>query len=184
VQFEYRIVRPSDGTIRSLCDTAFPILDEHGAVARIGGITEDLTREDVRQVYIVCTRAAEARRLAGLVRTFGYRAQTFASGSAFLEIAPALAPGAVLVDLRNARAKGLSIPRELKARSMALPTIALDVETNVGDAVAAMKAGAADYVYWETMHPSALLSRTPWRNVTAHCGRPYPMRTPVPALLD
>jgi PAS domain S-box-containing protein len=146
VQFEYRIVRPSDGTIRSLRDTAFPILDDQGAVARIGGITEDLTREDVRQVYIVCTRATEARRLAGLVRTFGYRAQTFASGSAFLDIAPVLAPGSVLVDLRKARAEGLSIPRELKARSMTLPAIAIDAATNVGAAVAAMKAGAVDYV--------------------------------------
>jgi FixJ family two-component response regulator len=41
---------------------------------------------------------------------------------------------------------GLSIPRELKARSIALPTIALDSGENVGAAVAAMKAGAVDYV--------------------------------------
>ena len=92
-------------------------------------------------------RAAEARRLAGLVRAVGYRARTFASGSAFLDIAPVLAPGCVLVDLRKARDEGLSIPRELKARSITLPTIALDAPgAEVGAAVAAMKAGAIDYV--------------------------------------
>jgi PAS domain S-box-containing protein len=146
-QFEYRIVRPADGTIRSLRDTSFPILDEHGAVAQIGGITEDLTQDDVRQVYVVCNRAAEARRLAAIVRAEGYRARTFANGSAFLDVAPVLAPGCVLVDLRKARAEGLSIPRELKARSITLPTIALDAQgTDVDAAVAAMKAGAVDYV--------------------------------------
>ena len=124
--FEYRIVRPADGTIRWLRDTSFPIRDEHGAVTRIGGITEDLTQEDGRQVYVVSARAAEARRLASLVRSAGYRARTFESASAFLDIAPVLAPGCVLVDLRKARQEGLSIPRELKARSIALPAIVLD----------------------------------------------------------
>lgn len=147
VQFEYRIVRPADGTIRWLRDTSFPIPDDNGAVARIGGITEDLTHEEVRQVYIVSAKAVEGRRLAALVRGLGYRARTFESGSAFLDIAPVLAPGCVLVDLRKARDEGLSIPRELKARSVTLPTIALDAPgADVVGAVAAMKAGAIDYM--------------------------------------
>lgn len=62
-QFEYRIVRPADGAIRSLRDTSFPIRDEHGATVQIGGITEDITQDDTRQAYVVCSRAAEARRL-------------------------------------------------------------------------------------------------------------------------
>lgn len=146
-QYEYRFVRPSDGAIRLLRDTSFPIPDEHGVVARIGGITEDLTPDDVRQVYLVCTGAAEARKLAGLVRAMDYTVRTFESGSAFLDMAPVLAPGCVLVDLRKARDEGLLIARELKARSIALPTITLDAPgTDVGIAVAAMKAGAVDYV--------------------------------------
>ena len=118
-QFEYRIVRPGDGAIRSLRDTSFPILGEDGAVERIGGITEDMTPEDVRQVYIVCTRAAEARRLAAMARAMDYRARTFASASAFLDMAPVLAPGCVLVDLRKARDEGLSVPRRTGAASSA-----------------------------------------------------------------
>ncbi|MBV8685298.1 MAG: PAS domain S-box protein [Alphaproteobacteria bacterium] len=146
-QFEYRIVRPGDGTIRSLRDTSFPIPDENGVVARIGGITEDLTCHDVGQAYVVSTRAAEARRLAGLVRAAGHRTRTFPSSAAFLDVAPVLAPGCVLVDLRNARDEGLSIPRELKARSIPLPAIALDAPGgDVDAAVSAMKAGAVNYV--------------------------------------
>lgn len=145
--FEYRIVRPVDGAIRWLRDTSFPIPDETGVVTTIGGITEDLTQEDVRQVYVVSARPDEARRLAGFVRAIGYRVRTFGSASAFLDMAPVLAPGCVLVDLRKARDDGLSIPRELKARSLTLPTIVLDsLGAGVAAAVAAMKAGAADYV--------------------------------------
>ena len=145
--FEYRIVRPADGTIRWLRDTSFPIRDEHGAVTRIGGIAEDLTLENRRQVYIVSPRAAEARRLSSLVRGAGYLARTFESASAFLDIAPVLAPGCVLVDLRKGRYEGLSIPRELKARSIALPSIVLDAPAaDVVSAVTAMKAGAIDYL--------------------------------------
>lgn len=146
-QVEFRIVRPADGAVRSLRDTSFPILDDQGAVMCIGGITEDLTPEELRYVYIVGCRTAEARRLAGLVRAMGYRARSFESAADFVDIAAVLAPGCVLVDLRKARHEALSIPRELKARSIALPTIALDAPgAEVGAAVAAMKAGAIDYL--------------------------------------
>lgn len=147
VQFEFRIIRPADGAIRWLRDTSFPIPDDSGAVTRIGGITEDLTRDDVQLAYVISARATEARRLSNLVRGLGYRTKTFDSAGAFLDIAAVLAPGCVLVDLRKSREDGLSVPRELKARSIALPTITLDAAG--GDttaAVAAMKAGAVDYV--------------------------------------
>ncbi|MDT8757763.1 PAS domain-containing protein [Sphingomonas psychrotolerans] len=147
VQFEYRIVRPRDGTTRWLRDTSFPIFDEAGAVTRIGGITEDLTQDDVRHVYIVSGKAAETRKLSALVRTLGYHARTFESSSAFLDLAPVLSPGCVLLDLRKGRDEGLSVPRELRARSITIPTIALDAAGgNAMFAVAAMKAGAVDYI--------------------------------------
>ncbi len=58
-----------------------------------------------------------------------------------------LTPGCALVDFRKFKKEGLSIPRELKARSIALPTIVLDQPAaDVASAVAAMKAGAIDYL--------------------------------------
>jgi len=147
VQFEYRLVRPLDGAVRRLRDTSFPILDGAGVVIQIGGIAEDLTLEDMRHVYIVNGTARDARALAGWMRALGYRAQTFASAAAFLDLAPALAAGCVLLDLRRKREEGLSVPRELRARSIGLPTIALDIaNADISRAVAAMKAGAVDYL--------------------------------------
>lgn len=43
VTFEYRIRRPADGAIRWLRNTDFPIKDEAGHVAHIGGIGHDIT---------------------------------------------------------------------------------------------------------------------------------------------
>lgn len=146
-QYEYRIIRPGDGGVRRLRDTGFPIRDGHGKITRIGGIAEDLTQQDVRQVYIVSARAAEARHLAGLARAIDYQARIFENAAAFLDIAPVLAPGCVLVDLRKGRDDMLSIPRELKARSIALPTVTLDdPRAGTDAAVAAMKAGAVDHI--------------------------------------
>ncbi len=146
-QFENRIIRPGDGAVRRLRDTSFPLLDDHGAVTCLGGIVEGMPQEDGGQVYIVSTKPLEARRLAALVRSMGYRARTFENASAFLDIAAILAPGCVLVDLRRCKPEGLSVPRELKARAIALPSIVLDgTGGDLMSAVTAMKAGATDYI--------------------------------------
>jgi len=150
MQYEYRLVRPGEGTIRWLRDTSFPILDDRGGVSQIGGITEDLTHDDVRHVYILSHRPADARKLGAIVRALGYGARTFDSAAAFLEVAGVLAPGCVLVDLRRARSDGLAVPRELKARAIPLPTIAIDsADADRTAVLAAMKAGAGDYVIAE-----------------------------------
>lgn len=147
VQFEYRLIRPGGGALRWLRDTSSPILDETGGVRQIGGITEDWTQGDVRHVYIVSGRPADARQLGGIVRSLGLHARTFENATTFLDFAAVLTPGCVLVDLRHARQECLAVPRELKARSIALPTIVLDSPDADRDAVlAAMKAGADDYL--------------------------------------
>lgn len=40
---EYRIVRPSDGAVRWIRDTGFPIPDENGGIARVAGVAQDVT---------------------------------------------------------------------------------------------------------------------------------------------
>ncbi|RWM15528.1 MAG: PAS domain S-box protein [Mesorhizobium sp.] len=45
VTFEYRICRPADSDIRWLRDADFPIRDEAGKIAHIGGVGQDITRQ-------------------------------------------------------------------------------------------------------------------------------------------
>jgi PAS domain S-box-containing protein len=53
---DYRIIRPSDGGIRWIRDTSFPILSDDGRVTRAAGIAQDITEqkriEEERQAFV------------------------------------------------------------------------------------------------------------------------------------
>ncbi|HEY0333518.1 MAG TPA: PAS domain S-box protein, partial [Stenotrophomonas sp.] len=142
---EYRIVR-ADGRVRWIRDTGFPIPDG-GAVERIGGIAQDLTRQDGSLVYVV-NEDDEARASAThLLHGAGYEVQAFASAKALLARAPALVPGCVVLTVDTSEPSGLSIPRELKARHLSLPVIVTGKSHgDIGFGVRAMKAGAVDFL--------------------------------------
>ena len=143
---EYRIVRP-DGAVRWLRDALFPIRDEQGRVRRAGGIAQDVTAHEGSLVYLVDGSEASRRELALLLRGSGYQAKVFASVQGFLDMAPALLAGCVLIDIRAPEAGGLAVPRELKARRIGLPVIvAGDLRGDPGLGVRAMKAGAVDFL--------------------------------------
>ena len=72
VTFEYRIQRPSDGEIRWLRNTDFPLVDETGRVRRIGGISHDVTGEKAaaeRVVAMVGELQHRTRNLIAVVRS-------------------------------------------------------------------------------------------------------------------
>jgi PAS domain S-box-containing protein len=143
---EYRIVRP-DGSMRYIHATVFPILDDTGRVQRIGGVARDITQHDGSMVYVVDGNDASQRELALMLQEAGYQVKVFASAQAFLEVAPVLLPGCVVLDTRAPEAGGLTIPKELKARRTGLPVIVLgEAHGNIAVGVEAMKAGAVDYI--------------------------------------
>lgn len=146
VVHEYRIVRP-DGSMRHIHSTIFPILDEQGRVRRVGGIAKDVTPHDGSTVYVVDSNQTSRRDLCLLLQEAGYVVKTFASAQSFLEVAPVLVPGCVVLDTRSPAAGDLLIPTELKARRTGLPVIVLgEAHGNVAVGVRAMKAGAVDFL--------------------------------------
>lgn len=60
VTFEYRIRRPSDGGIRWLRDTDFPIKDDQGRVVHVGGIGHDVT--EIREAEQAIAAAEQRQR--------------------------------------------------------------------------------------------------------------------------
>ncbi|MGU3362956.1 PAS domain-containing protein [Methylobacterium sp. M6A4_1b] len=84
VAFEYRIRRPSDGEVRWLRDTDFPLFDASGQVQRIGGIGQDVTQEKStaeRMNVLVGELQHRTRNLMGVVRSMSEKT---ARGSADL----------------------------------------------------------------------------------------------------
>ena len=143
---EFRIVR-SDGAVRWIRDTFFPIRDAQGQIRCAGGIAQDITRHEGRFVYVVDADEPSRQDLTRGLRNAGYDVRAFPSGKAFLEAAPALAAGCVVLDIRQPEAGGLTIPRELKARRIGLPVIVLgEIQSDVKSAVQVMKAGAVDFL--------------------------------------
>jgi len=143
---EFRIVRP-DGMVRWIRSTWFPIRDEHGRLRQVGGIAEDITRQGASQVYLVGADEAARLRLVPFLQAAGHEVKAFASAREVLEVAGVLVPGCIVLDTEDAAACGLAVPRELKARHIGIPVIA--VGSSRGEArpaVEAMKAGAVDWL--------------------------------------
>ncbi|GEO13198.1 PAS domain-containing protein [Microvirga aerophila] len=143
---EYRVVRP-DGGVRWIQNTCFPILDESGRVRRLAGIAQDITQHDGSMVYIVDSNEDSRRTLSLELQGAGYQVKTFDSGQAFLEVAPVLIPGCVVISIQSPDQDELTIPKELKARRVGLPAVVLGkAHGDVAFGVRAMKAGAVDFL--------------------------------------
>lgn len=75
-EYEYRIRRASDGELRWLRTTGFPLVDSDGVVRRIGGITHDMTEEKRtadRMEVLVSELQHRTRNLIGVVRAMASR---------------------------------------------------------------------------------------------------------------
>jgi PAS domain S-box-containing protein len=144
---QYRIRRPTGGE-RWIRDTLFPIRDEQGRAWRLGGIAQDITAPGHTRIYVVGAEEASRQRLTLLLgRRAGYEVQPFDTARAFLDVAPALMPGCVVLDFAASGGWGPLVVRELKARRIGLPVVAVgESRGDVGIAVQALKAGAVDWL--------------------------------------
>jgi PAS domain S-box-containing protein len=152
---EYRILRASDGAVRRIRDTFFPIPATGGHVRLVGGIAQDVTIDTGLHAYVVAAGDDARRELVGALQAGGYEVQAFASGRALLTIAGSLMPGCVVLDLEEPGS--LVVASELKAARAHLPVVALGASGgDVGFGVRAMKAGAVDFLE-EPWTPERLL---------------------------
>ena len=99
-----------------------------------------------RHVYLVDDDDAIRRSASFMLKTSGLVVTTFASGVDFLSEARHLERGCVLLDVRMPKLDGLAVQAELKACGIALPIIVMTGHGDVTVAVAAMKAGAVDFL--------------------------------------
>ncbi|WP_246690538.1 PAS domain S-box protein [Microvirga aerophila] len=143
---EYRVVRP-DGSMRHIHATVFPIFDEHGRVQRVAGIARDITQHDGSMVYVVDEDEGSRGELSLVLQGAGYQVNGFPSARAFLEVAPVVVPGSVVLRSYGPDGGELTLPRELKGRRTALPVIVVgEAHGDVNVGVQAMKAGAVDFL--------------------------------------
>jgi PAS domain S-box-containing protein len=158
VVLEYRILRPSDGAVRRIRDTFFPIRSEDGRIRHMGGIAEDVTGLTSARIYVVDEDPGSRQALLTLLQPAGYEVQVFANAAALAEIAGSLQSGCVILDIEAAGPESLTVTKALKAGRLSLPVVVIGrSHGDVGFGVRAMKAGAVDYLE-KPWQPAELLT--------------------------
>ena len=98
-----------------------------------------------RTIYVVDDDDAMRESLVALLEDAGYEARAYASAEQLLARGP-VEPGCIVSDIRMPGIDGLTLLRTLRAQGSELPLILITGHGDVPLAVAAMKAGAVDFL--------------------------------------
>jgi FixJ family two-component response regulator len=97
-------------------------------------------------VFVVDDDLSVRRGMERLLRSAGYRVETFASALEFLERGAASLPGCLVLDIRMPGLSGFDLQQMLSARGDDIPIIFITGHGDIPMAVRAIKAGAADFL--------------------------------------
>jgi two-component system, LuxR family, response regulator FixJ len=97
-------------------------------------------------VFVVDDDTAVRKGVAFLLRTAGYAVEAFPSALAFLEGYDPRQGGCLLLDVQMPRMTGVELQQQLNVRGWRIPVIFITGHGTVSLAVAAIKAGAFDFL--------------------------------------
>jgi len=97
-------------------------------------------------VLIVDDDAAVRDSLESLLRSVGQASVSYASARAFLDAARPDVPACLVLDVRLPEQSGLDLQRALAASGVHIPVIVITGHGDIPMSVAAMKAGAVDFL--------------------------------------
>jgi two-component system response regulator FixJ len=97
-------------------------------------------------VHIVDDDEAMRHSLAFMLTVSGFAVRLHATALEFLGMAHSISRGCLVTDLRMPDMSGVDLLRKLKLKDIALPTIIISGHGDIPMAVAAMKAGASDFI--------------------------------------
>jgi len=100
----------------------------------------------VRIVYIVDDDAALLGSLERTFRAAGLTAVSYQTAFAFLDAAPGLSDGCLLLDIIMPEMDGLELQERLNSLGFNMPVIVMTARGDVETAVQAMKSGAVDFI--------------------------------------
>lgn len=97
-------------------------------------------------VHIVDDEEPVRKSLAFLLTMAGFTVRVHESATAFVEAAPSIRNGCLVTDLRMPDLSGVDLLRHLGTMQVHIPSIVITGHGDVPMAVAAMKAGALDFI--------------------------------------
>lgn len=107
-------------------------------------------------VFVVDDDAAVRVSLESLLRSVGQEVRSFPSTRAYMEIEPPTGPACLVLDVRLPDQSGLEFQRELVATGRAIPIVFITGHGDIPMSVAAMKAGAVEFLTKPFRHQDLL----------------------------
>ncbi|MCH7872364.1 MAG: response regulator transcription factor [Planctomycetes bacterium] len=102
--------------------------------------------DDKSVVFVVDDEQEMRDSLADLLRAVGRRVVTFSSSESFLKSFDSSVPSCLVLDVRMPGMDGIELLRELRKRSLSVPTVVITAYGDVPMAVDALKLGAMDFI--------------------------------------
>lgn len=101
---------------------------------------------DKKLIHIVDDEDSIRRSVSFMLKTSGYRVETWSSGQAFLKEVKHVEEGCILLDVRMPEVDGLEVQRALAERGVTMPIVIMTGHGDISIAIRAMKAGAVDFL--------------------------------------
>lgn len=101
---------------------------------------------DNRLIHIIDDEDAIRRSASFMLKTSGFKVETWSSGADFLKEVRHVAHGCILLDVRMPDMDGLEVQQALNERGITMPVIVLTGHGDISISVRAMKAGAVDFI--------------------------------------
>lgn len=102
--------------------------------------------DDETVVFVVDDEQEMRDSLSDLFAAVGRRVVTFSSSEAFLQSFNPTEPSCLVLDVRMPGMDGIELLRELRNRSLSIPTVVITAYGDVPMAVDALKLGASDFI--------------------------------------
>ena len=101
---------------------------------------------DVATVFVVDDDHSVRRSLARLLKSVGYRVESFASAADFLANVACSGPACALIDVRMPDVSGFDLFQDLQRRCPGLPVVFITGHGDIAMSERAIKGGASDFL--------------------------------------
>lgn len=104
------------------------------------------TQTQTQTIFIIDDQASVRDALAEMLSVFGYNVETFESADVFLDKIDTSRSGCIVADVRMPGTDGIELTKQIAKRQVSLPVVLISGHGDVPMAVAAIKAGAEDFI--------------------------------------
>ncbi|RIV84143.1 PAS domain S-box protein [Aurantiacibacter xanthus] len=142
---QYRIVR-TDGAIKWIRSTKFPIFDSDGSIRLVGGIAQDITDGGYRTIHLIDGEMESRVTLNRRFQANGYDVRSYDGVDTFLKVCRGLVPGCVILLDSSGGVEATRLASALRGEFYAFPLLVISEVADASTAIQLMKQGIKDIV--------------------------------------